>query len=119
MATTTGLRALDAAHLLVTEILDAVSRFPPTASAELRRQLVESANSVAANISEGFARGTPAERRYRLRIARGSLEETQSHIKVSRDAGYMEDRRYFRLWSLTVVLNRMIAKLILRNADKE
>jgi four helix bundle protein len=115
MATTTGLRALDAAQLLVKEIMEAVDALRAGAPSSLRRQLVDSANSVAANIAEGFGRGTRAEKRHHLRISRGSLEETQSHLRVSRPA-FVDEQRYLRIWNLTLVLNRMLAGLIRRNS---
>jgi four helix bundle protein len=115
MASTTGLRALDAAQILVKEILEAVESFPAHAPAALRRQLADSANSV---IAEGFGRGTNSEKRYRMRIARGSLEETQSHLKVSRMAGHVDQTRFFRIWNLSMVLNRMLSRLIRRSSER-
>jgi four helix bundle protein len=111
MGKTNGLHALELAHLLVKEILEAVALFPADAPPGLRKQLCDAANSVAANIAEGFGRATLTERRYFLRISRGSLEETQSHWKVSRRASYVAENRFFRVWNFTMVLHRMIAKL--------
>jgi four helix bundle protein len=90
----------------------AVGSFPSRDPAGLRRQLSEPANSVPANIAEGFGRGTRHEKQHRLRLARGSLEETQSHLKVSWKAGYLKSEVFYRLWNLTLVLSRMLAKLI-------
>jgi four helix bundle protein len=112
MSKTNGLRALDAAQLLAVEVLAAVENFPTRDPANLRRQLSESANSVAANIAEGVGRATRGERLNRLRLARGSLEETQSHLKVSWKGRYLDTKTFYRLWNLTLVLSRMLAKLI-------
>ena len=115
MGSSHGLRALDAAQRLASETIALVESFPTWDPAGLRRQLSEAANSVPANIAEGFGRGTLAERQHRLRIARGSLEETQSHLKVSWRAGYIQSAVFYRLWHLTVVLDRMLGALIARH----
>ena len=114
MGKTNGLRALDAAHLLISLIRDVVENLPPHASAGLRRQITDSANSVASLIAEGFGRGTTPERVNRLRLSRGELEETQSNLKVILQASYISDRKFFRIWSLTLALDRMIVKLMRR-----
>jgi four helix bundle protein len=114
MGKTNGLRALDAAHLLIRLIRDVVENLPPQASGGLRRQITDSANSVASLIAEGFGRGTTPERVNRLRLSRGELEETQSDLKVILQASYISDRKFFRIWSLTLVLDRMIVKLMRR-----
>ena len=45
------------------------------------RQLVRSADSIGANIAEGSGRGTFVDNRRFVRIARGSLNETQHWIR--------------------------------------
>lgn len=114
MGKTNGLRALDAAHLLSKQIREAVVDFPRGASRRLRRDIIDSANAVGSLIAEGYGRATPRERVNKLRLSRGELEETQSHLKVCVQASYMPDRRFFRIMSLTLVLDRMIVKLMRR-----
>ena len=45
------------------------------------KQIIRSADSVGANISEGSGRGTPADNRRFLRMARGSLYETRHWLR--------------------------------------
>ncbi|MGB5675566.1 MAG: four helix bundle protein, partial [Gemmatimonadota bacterium] len=45
------------------------------------KQLVGSADSVGANIAEGAGRGTPADNKRFVRIARGSLHETRYWLR--------------------------------------
>jgi four helix bundle protein len=47
----------------------------------VRKQIVRAADSIGANISEGFGRGTTNDQRYFLRIARGSLNETTHFLR--------------------------------------
>ena len=55
----------------------------------LRDQLRDSARSAPRNIAEGFGRGTDAEFARYLDIARGSLMESQNHIRDAIDCGYV------------------------------
>jgi four helix bundle protein len=44
-------------------------------------QIIRSSDSIAANISEGYGRFTPADRKTFYRYARGSLEETKTWLR--------------------------------------
>ena len=111
MGKTNGLRALEVAQLILDELLDAAEEFPPGDPAGLRNQLGRAAQSVVSNIAEGFGRDTPKEKENRLRIARGELEETQANLKAAARRRYLAQKRFYRIWNLTVVLHRMIVKL--------
>ena len=45
------------------------------------KQIVRAADSIGANIAEGFGRGTTNDQRYFPRIARGSLNETTHFLR--------------------------------------
>ena len=45
------------------------------------KQLVRAADSIGANIAEGYGRGTGADNRRFVRTARGSLNETQHWLR--------------------------------------
>ena len=49
----------------------------------LGSQLVEAADSIGANIAEGYGRGSFQDNRRFVRIARGSLNETKHWLKLS------------------------------------
>jgi four helix bundle protein len=114
MGKSNGLKALELAQLMVKEVRDAIDDFPKREPLNLRAQLGGAVNSVAANIAEGYGRGATAERHNRLRIARGCLEETQSHLNVAPDSEYISKKTFYRIWNRTVTLDRMIAKLMRR-----
>jgi four helix bundle protein len=63
------------------------------------KQLRDSAQSVVANIAEGFGRGTGRDRDRPLEIARGEAEETIRHLTfgISRCSGFsaVRDRATF------------------------
>lgn len=60
----------------------------------LAAQLRDCADSIMANIAEGFERGTPKEFRQFLSIAKGSCGELQSHLYSAHDFGYMRPERF-------------------------
>lgn len=62
-------------------IWDVVINWPDFAKNSLGYQLVKSADSIGANISEGFGRFHFAENRQFCRIARGSLVETRHWLR--------------------------------------
>ena len=57
-------------------------------------QINDSSSSVMANIAEGFGRGTQGEFVQFLGYAIGSLNETQSHLTVAYDRGYVSKEVY-------------------------
>jgi four helix bundle protein len=63
-------------------------RFPRDERFELTSQLRRAADSVALNIAEGFGVGTRQGTLRHLRIARGSLCETDSAIELAVDRGH-------------------------------
>jgi four helix bundle protein len=58
----------------------------------LTSQIRRSANSISANISEGFGRSTRKDKRNFYIIARGSAFETQSHLLYGQKVKYFEEQ---------------------------
>jgi four helix bundle protein len=58
---------------------------------ELAQQLLRSANSIAANLSEGRRR-QGGDRLHLFRIAAGSAEETRTHLRVAVAWGWIRQR---------------------------
>jgi four helix bundle protein len=55
--------------------------WPAKAQRTIGTQIIRSADSIAANIAEGYGRFTPADRKLFYRYARGSFEETKSWLR--------------------------------------
>ena len=66
---------------LKNEIILLLKEGPAARDFKFRDQLADAARSVPRNIAEGFGRFNPAETMHFLDIARGSLDETENHLR--------------------------------------
>ncbi|NER20822.1 MAG: four helix bundle protein [Symploca sp. SIO1B1] len=66
---------------LADEIWKMVQNWEPLAKDTLGKQLIRSADSIGANIAEGVGRGSTQDNRRFVKIARGSLYETQHWLR--------------------------------------
>src|SRR5690348_5551263 len=85
--------------------------FPRTDQFGIVSQVRRSASSVAANIAEGFGRGTTREFLRSLQIARGELEETRYFMLLSCDLGKMSREENARIDALCDTTGRLINAL--------
>ena len=69
------------AEELSEEIWQIVSKWQPLAIDTLGKQIIRSADSIGANIAEGVGRGSFNDNKRFVRIARGSLYETQHWLR--------------------------------------
>ncbi|MBW6459158.1 MAG: four helix bundle protein [Bacteroidales bacterium] len=74
----------------------------------LGKQLVRSADSIAANISEGFGRYHYADAKHFFYFARGSLFETKTWLKKAHSRQLIEESDYL---TLQEQINRLGVKL--------
>ena len=79
------LKVWQKAHELTLLVFRLTEKFPKTDLFGIVSQVRRSSSSVAANIAEGFGRGTTKELLRSLQIARGELEETRYFMLLSRD----------------------------------
>lgn len=75
---------------LVDEIYRITAHFPTEERYALTSQLRRAAVSVPSNIAEGAARGTNKEFRHALTIARGSVSEMETQLRIAERLGYMK-----------------------------
>jgi four helix bundle protein len=114
MSRADGLRVWHAAREMAHDVNRVAKSFPRSAPSGLRSQLSSAAYSVCRNIAEGVGRGTNGEKVQFFRLARGSLEEAQSDLRLSADEGLIDRKTFYRLWNRTVVINRMLTALIVK-----
>ena len=78
------------ANQLSFQIFEMTKDLPRSEDYGLISQIRRSANSISANISEGFGRNTKKDKRNFYIIARGSAFETQSHLLYGVKVKYFE-----------------------------
>ena len=104
-----NLAVADAAEQLaiaVTRLSDRTRRFLH------RQQLLKAAQSVSANIAEGFGRATAADRNRRLVIARGEAEETIKHLRANFACKRITPADYWPIHNLAVTIVKMLNSLL-------
>jgi len=77
-----------------------------------RQQLLKAAQSVRANIAEGFGRSTLPDRNSRLAIARGEAEETIMHLRANLTAKRITPADYWPLHNRAVTIVKMLNSLL-------
>ncbi len=103
------LAVLDAARLVAKDVNRLLAGLPRILHSE---QLRDAAQSIGANIAEGFGRGPGADRARFVRMARGSAEECIQHLRANSDAGLLVDSRRWPIHNRLVTVIRMIDSLL-------
>jgi four helix bundle protein len=102
------LDVLDAADLVADDINRLVNAIPRLLHV---RQMTESAQSIGANISEGFGRGSRGERNQFLRVARGSSEETIRHLSANFRNQRIPEKNYWNLRNRLATISKMLTSV--------
>lgn len=100
------------AHGLTLDVYRTTKPFPTEERYGLTSQLRRSAASVAANIAEGCGRGSDADLRRFLQIPMGSASETEYHVLLARDLGYLDESSASRLTDGVQEVKRMLTAFI-------
>src|SRR5271169_235715 len=105
---------------LAVSLYRATESFPSAERFGLTSQIRRSANSVPANIAEGWRRGSTKEYIQFLTIARGSLMELETHMIIASDLTYLKldqlENVQQQIESIGQMLNRLIQVLQGRHA---
>jgi four helix bundle protein len=108
----TSLIAWQEAHKLTLLVYRKIGMFPEHERFGLSDQLRRSVSSISANIAEGFGRQTQKDKVHFYHIANGSLTETQNHILVARDLGYLKQDDFKEIADQTILTSKLINGLI-------
>src|SRR5271169_1978848 len=102
---------------LAVSLYRATESFPSAERFGLTSQIRRSANSVPANIAEGWGRGSTKEYVQFLLIARGSLMELETHLIIAADLAYLKPGEMETFQRLIEGIGQMLNRLIqaLRN----
>ncbi len=90
------------------QISEIANRLPSSERFRLVDQMIRSSRSITAQIAEGHGRFHYKENVQYCRIARGSLEETQDHLNVAFDEGYISDQEVKRMLQSKHEISRML-----------
>jgi four helix bundle protein len=97
---------------LVVAVYEATQEFPQREIYALTSQVRRAVVSVPSNIAEGQGRGTPNEFVRGLRIAHGSLLESETQLIIARRLRYLEDAQTEGLLTRTAEVGRLVNGLI-------
>ena len=112
MAFEDPLRVLEAARLYGEQCVKIAHDLPRHAPAGLRRQLAKAAQAVSDILAEGLGRGTVGEKIHHGVMSKGELEESQNQLRRCIRLRLIEDKVFYRSWNLSVVINRMLDRLL-------
>jgi four helix bundle protein len=99
-------------HELVLSIYKITENFPKSEQFGLVSQIKRSAVSIPTNIIEGQARQYRKEFIQFLYIAKGSLDETNYYLLLSKDLGFISEQTYQELSEICTRIKMMLYKLI-------
>ena len=99
------------ARELAVEVHMLCTRFPRADRGVVASQLRRSALSIAANIAEGCGKSSRRETLRFLEIAAGSAAETEHHLVVAADLGFINKRASAQLAGRALSIQRMLRSL--------
>ncbi len=106
------LKVWQKAHGLTLDVYRIAENFPKREMYGLTAQIKRSAASIGANIVEGCGRRSDGEFRRFVQIARGSASETEYHLILAHDLGFLSDAHYRSLMTKLVEVQRMLTSLL-------
>src|SRR6476660_3952473 len=103
-----NLKVYQLSEQLADEIWDAVSEWDHFARSTVGGQIVRAPDSIGANIAEGSGRGSFQDNRRFVRMARGSLKETQHFLRRAFKRKLLEEKHIIKIKPLTDNLAPML-----------
>ena len=105
------LRVWQAAHALVLKVYAATKHFPAAERYGLTSQIRRAFCSIPANIAEGSMRSSDPGFGHFIQIAAGSASESDYHLLLARDLGYLSPEIHEQLANELQALRRGISAL--------
>ncbi|RWD80275.1 four helix bundle protein [Mesorhizobium sp.] len=84
----------------------------------LTSQIRRSANSIPANIAEGYGRDNTGSYQQFLRIAQGSLKEFETHLQIAERIGLATHDQAYHMLLATEGIGKMLRQLIIKLAPE-
>ena len=106
------LRVWSKAHELTVLVYKLTRAFPRDEVYGLTSQVRRSAAAGGANIAEGCGRHSDGEMTRFLQIARGSASETEYHLLLAKDLGFLQETDFQVAEQAVVVVQRMLTALV-------
>lgn len=100
------------AHTLTLDVYRATGIFPKAELYGLTSQLRRASVSIEANLAEGCGRRSNNEFARFLHIAMGSATETECHLMIAHDLGFLPKDAYTRLQASLSEVKRMLHALL-------
>ena len=111
------LKVWEKAHGLTLEVYVASREFPREEIYGLTSQMRRAAASIGANIAEGCGRGSDAELKRFVQIARASANELEYHLLLARDLKFLGTTEFVGLDRQVQEVEKMLASLAKRLRD--
>jgi four helix bundle protein len=108
------LKVWSKAHELTVLVYGLTRSFPRDEIYGLTSQVRRSAASVGANIAEGCGRHSDGELTRFLQIARGSASETEYHLLLAKDLGFLSEDDFRKADQKLIYVQRMLTALVQR-----
>lgn len=104
---------------LVTLVYQATAQYPRSELFGLVSQMRRCAVSIPSNIAEGYGRGSNSDLVHFLRFARGSANELDTQISISRDLLFIDDTMANVLDTLNEEVLKMLNSLIYKRTHED
>jgi four helix bundle protein len=99
-------------HLLALDAYEITRPFPREEQFGITSQIRRAASSVPANIAEGCGTDTDLEFARFLIMAMRSATETEYHLLLAKDLGYIDEKQYRAIERKVIEVKRMLASFI-------
>jgi four helix bundle protein len=106
------LKVWERSHQLALSVYRASKEFPNEELYGLTSQIRRSSTSIPTNIAEGCGRNTDADFARFLQMAMGSASETEYHLLLAHDLGFLSKENYIKLNVDVTDVKRMLTSLL-------